>query len=132
MTGYSAKIPLQYDSTDGFYALNKDLKQVIQQNLKMLILTNPGERVMDINFGVGLKSLLFENRSNIEKERIYSVIIEKVNKYLPFINLTSINIADSEDDFNINENAFHVSVTYYVPSLQSEDNINFILSQNTT
>ena len=28
---------------------------MIKQNLKMLILTNPGERVMDPEFGVGIK-----------------------------------------------------------------------------
>ena len=132
MIGYSAKLPLQYDTTDGFYALNKDLKDVVKQNLKMLLLTNPGERVMDADFGIGLKSLLFQNRSEVEKGRISALISEKVQKYLPFITLTDISIADTVDDSQINENAFHVSVTYYIPSLKRADNIEFILSANTT
>ena len=51
---------LNKDSEDGFQ-LVKSLKQNIKQNLKMLLLTIPGERVMEPNFGVGLKTYLFSN-----------------------------------------------------------------------
>ena len=47
---------------DGYYALTKTHHEVIRQNLKNLILTVPGERIMIPDFGVGLKKLLFEQR----------------------------------------------------------------------
>ncbi len=58
--GFSVKLPLSTDKIDGPYVLNKTLESTIKQNLKMLVLTEPGERVMNGNFGVGLKRLLFE------------------------------------------------------------------------
>ena len=61
--GLSPKLPLQLDSMMGSYALNKTDKGVIKQNFKNLLLTNPGERIMDVRFGVGLSRFLFENRS---------------------------------------------------------------------
>ena len=54
MSNYSPRLPLQIDSTNGF-SNNQTILQVVQQNLKMLLLTSPGERVMDPNFGVGIR-----------------------------------------------------------------------------
>ena len=66
MQGYSPKLPLAYDSTqDGNYALNKTLIDTIRQNLKMLLLTNPGERIMMPNFGVGIRTYLFSEDTEL-------------------------------------------------------------------
>ena len=46
MSSLSVALPLRYSTTDG-YEMNKSIKDVLKQNLKMLVLTNPGERVMD-------------------------------------------------------------------------------------
>ena len=62
--GFSAKLPLSYSKTDGPYVLTKTLEENARQNLKNLILTIPGERVMNSDFGVGFSSLLFENSNN--------------------------------------------------------------------
>jgi len=61
--GISVKLPLIYDPSDGPYKLNKRMKEVVRQNFKNLVLTAPGERVMDPNFGVGLRNYLFEQIS---------------------------------------------------------------------
>jgi hypothetical protein len=41
MAGISVALPLQMDETDGAYRLNKNLKDTVKQNFKMLLLTNP-------------------------------------------------------------------------------------------
>ena len=61
MYGISPKLPLIVNDLDGHYGLNKTIRQAIKQNFKNLILTSPGERVMDIQFGVGLRNYFFEN-----------------------------------------------------------------------
>ena len=60
MAGYVPKLPLKLDSQQGYYMI-QDLKGLATQNFLMLLLTNPGERIMDSNFGVGIKKILFEN-----------------------------------------------------------------------
>ena len=85
MASLSIKTPIVYDSTDGF-AMNKTLPELVRQNLKMLILTNPGERVMDPNFGVGINRYLFSNFSENYQARIRSKINEQnINFYIDFI-----------------------------------------------
>ena len=58
MAGISVKLPLSVSAQDGAYTLNKDLLSVVKQNFKMLILTNPGEKIMDPEVGVGIQKFL--------------------------------------------------------------------------
>ena len=90
--GLSVRLPLGYDKIDGPYQLNKELNAVIQQNLKMVILTSPGERVMIPEFGVGIRNFLFEPNNNDTRERIRNRIQVQVEKYLPYIELVSLEL----------------------------------------
>ena len=60
MASYAVKLPLTQDTGDA-YTMIKRIKALVKQNVKMLILTNPGERVMEPNYGVGIRQFLFEN-----------------------------------------------------------------------
>ena len=60
MASYGVMLPLELDDGDGFVMLKK-IKNLIRQNLKMILLTDPGERVMEPSFGVGMKRFLFQN-----------------------------------------------------------------------
>ena len=70
-TGISVKLPLRVTAENGPYGLTKDLASTVKQNFKNLVLTAPGERVMDANFGVGIYAMLFENY-NSEVQILYS------------------------------------------------------------
>ena len=94
MAGLSPKLPLVRDPNDG-YALTKNLKQVAAQNFKMLILTNPGERIMDVNFGVGILGYLFENNNQQTYDQIRSKIEEQTSRYLPYIQIRDITFSSS-------------------------------------
>ena len=56
----SPRLPLSSDNQFG-YAMLVTMKQTISQNLKCLMLTAPGEKIMDPRFGVGLRKYLFRN-----------------------------------------------------------------------
>ena len=89
MAGLSPKLPLRRDYTDG-YALNKNFRDLVKQNFKMLLLTIPGERMMMPSFGVGLKRYLFELNTIGNSNIIEAEIRTQVRRYLPFINLEII------------------------------------------
>ena len=112
LQGISPRIPLVYDSTDGPYQLNKNLKQTFNQNLKMLILTMPGERIMVPDFGVGLQGFLFEGVTGETLSRISTRIQEQISQYIPAINLTEITFITSDEDPNIKLNEVRVSIKY--------------------
>jgi phage baseplate assembly protein W len=96
MAGYSATLPISKDPNDGFTLL-KTIPQVAKQNFKMLLLTEPGERVWDKNYGVGLKKFLFEQRYLVENN-LTNRIMQQTRTYLPYINIVDLQFGLNEDD----------------------------------
>jgi phage baseplate assembly protein W len=94
MFGYSPIIPLQINKQDGI-ALTKTYEEVAKQNLLMLIMTSPGERIMFPDFGAGLKLLLFEQNNTGVSADIHASITNQVKMYLPYIIINDIIINDN-------------------------------------
>lgn len=90
MAGISPKLPITKDGQDG-YALTKTYLESTRQNLKNLLLTVPGERIMLPDFGVGMKRFLFEAHDPSTYGSITSKIIEQVGSYMPFITIETID-----------------------------------------
>ena len=120
MAGLSPKLPLALDPDDG-YSLTKTMKEVAKQNFKMLILTNPGERIMDPDFGVGIMAYLFENNSPSTYTKIESRIREQATKYLPYIGLNSINFNSGDVPAGQAENLLSVTINYSISRLGVKD-----------
>jgi phage baseplate assembly protein W len=119
MSGYSPILPLIVDKIDGPYASNKEAQEAIKQNLKMLLLTNPGERIMNRDFGAGIRALLFEQDTENLRQTIYDRIESQINKYLDYIIITNISINSIPES----ENALYVLINYRIPSIGSEDQL---------
>ena len=74
-------------------------KEQVKTNLINVLLTEPGERINEPNFGVGLKGLLFEQ--NINKEGLDDVINQQVNFYIPQIELVETVVMSEEHTISI-------------------------------
>jgi phage baseplate assembly protein W len=97
MSGISVKIPLRQSSTDGF-GTTKTIEEVIRQNLKTLLLTRKGERVMDPGFGAGISGYLFENFTAGTYAEIEQAILEQTSIYMPQISIKNIVFDTSLQD----------------------------------
>ena len=122
MAGISVKLPLSRDPESG-YKLNKTLREVARQNLKMLVLTAPGERIMIPAFGVGLRNYLFENMSSEVFHSIRQEIISQAQAYFPFIVINSVNFRQEAPDGSgmalepgSTSNYLHLSINFSVDS----------------
>ena len=87
----------------------------------MLVLTNPGERVMDPEFGVGILSYHFENNNLLIQGRIESRIQEQVSKYMPHINLELIEFNSINENKDTSENFLGISIYYNVTGINIKD-----------
>jgi len=109
--GLSISLPLSLDEKDGPYRSNVTLDEVAQQNIKMIVLTNPGERVMEPDFGVGIRNYLFEQETPFLVSEIRSRIGSQVERYAPFVKIRELNInIDSDNGF------LSVQIKYAVPA----------------
>ena len=120
MAGFSPKLPLTLDPDDG-YTLTKTIKELTQQNFKMLVLTNPGERVMDPEFGVGILAYLFENNSIATQGRIRSRVRDQASKYLPHVVVEDVIFNSINENSNVSENFLGVSIVYSIERLAIKD-----------
>jgi phage baseplate assembly protein W len=93
-SGLTLKLPVVLDEADGL-KLIKNFPDLVEQNLKNLLLTLPGERIMDPAFGVGLATFLFEQNDPITYAEIQAKIQEQVKKYLPFVQINNISFSSS-------------------------------------
>lgn len=117
MGGYGPKLPVEIDPVDGF-TLTKTIMEQVKQNLKMLILTVPGERVMKPKFGVGLKRYLFEQNTEFLRQEISNKINEQVNIYMPFVKIKRINYSDIEAA-ETDANTLKITIQYSIDSISA-------------
>tara|TARA_R110002110_G_scaffold261829_3_gene477673 strand:- start:582 stop:950 length:369 start_codon:yes stop_codon:yes gene_type:complete len=122
MASIGVALPLTRSDIDGFTMLKK-ITVAAKQNFKMLLLTNPGERVMDPDYGVGLKRYLFNNFSQNTYSEIDSKIREQISIYMPAIQINEIAFAESNQD----RNTLAVSISYYLPGIAVSDLLQFTI-----
>jgi phage baseplate assembly protein W len=84
-------------------------REQVKTNLLNLILTEKGERINHPNYGLGVKSLLFEQ--NLNMDQIELEIHKQIQFYLPEINLLNTEISTSEDQHTI-----QIKITYNIIS----------------
>jgi phage baseplate assembly protein W len=123
MAGITPQLPLNVDNIDGHYKLIKSYKNTVRQNFKNLILTSPGERMMDPEFGVGIRNYLFENMSLELTSQIEARIYEQTSQYLPFVDVTNVSFGMQSGDEVGTANALNVTISYYIIPLQFYDNL---------
>jgi hypothetical protein len=123
LEGISVKLPLVYSPQDGPYILNKRLGDVVRQNLKNLLLTAPGERIMVPEFGAGLYGLLFENVGQATLDAAVQTITTQVGLFMPDVNLENIEFSTTEDNPEIPLNQIEISIVYNISPYNVQDEL---------
>tara|TARA_B100001250_G_C19707588_1_gene747661 strand:- start:511 stop:891 length:381 start_codon:yes stop_codon:yes gene_type:complete len=113
MSNYSPSLPLTIDPSNGFEN-NHTIIEVVQQNLKMLLLTSPGERVMDPNFGVGMRRFLFEQNNNDTHMRIKTKIKRQVMEYMSYVLIEDVIFAYENNNHLIKSNGLLVTIKFFI------------------
>ena len=103
----------------GIFAVNYTTLTQAKDNLKNLILTRKGERIMNPTFGCDIWKVLFEQMDGgIIENKIESTILDAVSNWLPYLNIDEI-IFDY-DNSDIDNNRINLEVKF---SLVSNPNL---------
>ncbi len=124
--GIAVQIPVSTSDTFG-YTMLTDIVSVLKQNLKTLILTVPGERIMAPSYGVGVKKYLFENFSDSVFGEIDQKIRDQVSIYLPAIRIIQIKFDTSREEAN----TLNMFIMFSIPTLGVTQNFTIPLSMGT-
>ena len=103
-------LPLQFG--ENTFEQSFQTKDQIKSNIKNLLLTKRGERILQPQFGSGLQSLLFEPNVDDLEGRIEDTINDSLKQWLPYVTAEEIDI-ESTDELRDN-NKINVSIKFRI------------------
>ena len=117
-------IDISYDHINGYKSIYSAAEQA-RVNLKNLILTSPGERFYHPMYGCGLMQILFQPNVNELKLDINTLIMDAITNWLPYLQVSSIDIKTTDDDPNL-EYLVEISISVTFESIELQPVIVFI------
>ena len=114
-------LPIQIGNT----AFNQSFTTYEQakSNIKNLLLTKKGERIMQPNFGSGLQELLFDFNDDTLSEKIEETITTSLENWLPYIVVQQINVNQSND--NKDKNTVGITISFNVRNSPELNTVSF-------
>tara|TARA_R110000824_G_scaffold327491_1_gene514319 strand:+ start:923 stop:1327 length:405 start_codon:yes stop_codon:yes gene_type:complete len=127
--GISPKLPL-----DKGFDVNKTIAAKILQNMKMVLLTSPGERIGLPKFGVGLRRFLFEPLTNATLARLESKIRQQLKAYVPDARIENVLIDSPLTNVNMQGSSDHqmvISIDYKIPTIAKSLRMSLLATSQT-
>jgi len=126
--GLSPVAPLTVDSKDGI-KLNKTYHDLVVQNLKMLLLTSPGERIMIPDFGCGIRRFLFEQDHSSTYATISGIIYNQAGRWLPYLEILDIQFASQGlGNDTVPANTIQIKIIFNIKPLNRQSELEVSVS----
>ena len=121
---YAVGLSLPLKNGDGgFFEQNFTTFEQARSNLKNLLLTKKGERVLQPNFGSGLQDLFFEPIDDEFEGKLVDTVTEAVQTWLPYINIEDIDV--NMNDENKDNNRVGVEIKFKVGDTLDLNSVTF-------
>ncbi len=114
-TGVGVKLPF---AAENVFSTVYTTKEQLKYNILNYMLTDLGERPMNPNFGMGLRSRLFESITQSTVEDMKQSIQTQIENMFPNVQITQLNIIGQPDRSTIN-----IQFSYTIKSSKETDGI---------
>jgi phage baseplate assembly protein W len=122
-------LPIRRDDLgDGWFASTKTTIESVKNNIKNLLSTNQGERLMQPTLGLNLKRMLFDPINDEGLIAIQDSILDTFQIWLPFVEVKNIEIFTNENNQQISNNEIRVRITFNIkqdPNTLDSVTVNF-------
>ena len=98
--GLEMPLGRQPGSGDGYFTSTKTTIDAVKEDIKMLLLTQQGERLFQPLLGMNIRRFLFEQITENTVIEIENDIVATFSRWLPFVQLNDIKIDITEQDRN--------------------------------
>tara|TARA_R100000315_G_C5206274_1_gene121920 strand:+ start:566 stop:1033 length:468 start_codon:yes stop_codon:yes gene_type:complete len=102
------------DESGGYFATTSTTIEAVKNNIRNLLQTNEGERFFQPNLGLNLKRLLFEHITEENLIDIQDSILDKLEYWLPFVEVRDIEVLRNENDTSIKSNEIKVKILFNI------------------
>lgn len=121
-------LPWQPSDKDGLFKMEYSTTHAEYNNLKSWALTNKGERVMDFDFGLDAKRLLFEPIPVLQ-DKLINNARQQLGKYFPHLKIDLIELLTNEDDSSLAPNEIRLIIKAEIKRTQQIINFNEKISE---
>ena len=81
------------NGSDGWFASTATTIKAVKNNIKLLLSTEKGERLMQPNLGLGLRRFLFEQFTEDLVFEIKNDILDTIGTWLPFVEVRNLEVS---------------------------------------
>jgi phage baseplate assembly protein W len=114
-TGIGVKLPFMAPAV---FTTVYTTKEQLKYNIINYMLTDLGERPMNPNFGMGLRSRLFENITTTTTEELRQSIQTQIEATFPMVQIQQLDVIGKPDT-----NYIIIQFSYFVKSSKETDSI---------
>ena len=119
-------LPLR-KGNNGYFEVSYTTKDQIKSNIKSLLLTQKGERLMQPTFGSDLRRYLFEPISSNLDSFIEDSITEAINTWMPYVTVESIIYDTSNDLKDMNRIDLELKYSLKYSNSQTLEQLNIVI-----
>ena len=98
---------------EGWFKSTDTTIKAVKNNIRMLLMTNKGERLMQPNIGLNLRKYMFEQFTEETRITIENEIVDTFKFWLPFVELKDLRI-EMESLDSTGKNRLNISVLFNI------------------
>ena len=102
------------DGAQGYFASTSTTIEAVKVNIKNLLQTHQGERLMQPGLGLNLRDYLFEQFTPDVSFSIQNDIVNIFRRWLPFVQVKDIQVSMSESDLGLDKNLMNINITFNI------------------
>ena len=114
--GLDFPVARQAGDNMGYFATTKTTMDAIKNDVKLLLMTQRGERLMQPFLGMDIRRFLFEQTTDDTAIQIENDIVDTFQTWLPFVQLQDIDVDLGDQD----RNQIKINVTFNIRNAPTE------------
>ena len=102
------------NGVEGYFASTSTTIEAVKNNIRNLVNTHEGERLMQPQLGMNLRKYLFEQFSDETVFSIQNDIVDTFKNWLPFVEIQDIQVNMSSINDSIGKNTMNVTIIFNI------------------
>ena len=114
--GLDLPVARQAGDQGGYFATTKTTMDAIKNDIRLLLMTERGERLFQPFLGMNIRRFLFEQITDDTAIEIENDIVDTFQTWLPFVELRNIDVDLGDQD----RNKISINITFNIRSAPTE------------
>ena len=98
---------------EGYFASTTTTIEAVKNNIRNLVRTNTGERLMQPNLGLNLRNYMFEQFTDETILGVQNDIVDTFKVWLPFVEIRDIQVSMDKND-SIGKNKMGINIVFNI------------------